>query len=154
MRKKNSVSDFTSERNATLTAHFKRQLATQSRIDLRRAFQGAAEEPAPRFWVSETRAAVVIARLLRGEEVLNDMYKEKKDMYLEILRRVRELHEKHPEITVADLVADVVNQKAPRSYLSWQRAKTIIYNERRSRINYDRRLYTGKQEADTEGRQR
>lgn len=152
MRKKNSVSDFTSERNAMLTAHFKRQLAAQSRIDLRRAFKGAADQPAPRFWVSETRAAVVIARLMRGEEILDDMYKEKKEMYLEILRRVRELHEKYPEISVADLVADVVNQRAPRSYISWQRAKTIIYNERRSRINYGTGLYAGKQEADTERR--
>lgn len=139
MKKKNSTSDFTSERNAALVAHFHRQLALQSRISLDKAFQGAVAQEAPRFWVSSHRAAVVIARMLKGEADLGSMYEEKKRMYLEIFRRVVILREENPDSSIFDLVDEVVNQAAPCSYMSWQRAKGIIYSERRRR-RLERRL--------------
>lgn len=164
MKKKNSISDFTSERNAILLANFHRQLALQSKIDLERAFKEAAERPAPRFWVSETRAAIVLARMLRtfdntvrasrnaslvtgglitlpdpieaADEVVADMYEEKRAMYRELFRRVLKLRTKMPDASLYDLAFEAVNSPAPRSYLSWQRAKIVIYNERkRKRIS-------------------
>ncbi len=144
MKKSKSVSDFTSERNATLVQHFRKQLAQQSRIDLDKAFKGAAEQPAPRFWVSELRAAVVIATLLKAEKrggeegaerILAEMYEEKREMYREIYRRVKQLKELRPDAPVCELAEEVVNTPAPRSYISWHRAKRVIYAEkRRSRL--------------------
>lgn len=128
MKKKNAVSDFTSERNAMLLAHFRKQLALQSQITVDKAFKGAADSAAPRFWVSETRAAVVIGRMLKeGENAIAGMYEEKKEMYREIFRRVKELKKEMPDAPVCDLVWEVVNQPAPKSYMSWQRAKRVIY---------------------------
>lgn len=142
MKKKNSVSDFTSERNAMLVEHFKKQIARQSKIDLEKAFKGAVEQPAPRFWVSELRAAVVIAALFKAEKendhseverIFGEMFEEKREMYREIFRRVKALKERLPDAPVCELVEDVVNQPAPHNYMSWQRAKTVIYAEKRRR---------------------
>ncbi len=133
MKKRNSISEFTSERNAALVANFHKQLARQSRIDLERAFKDAVAQEAPRFWVSEHRAAVVIARMLKGEEDLSRMYEEKRAMYQEIFRRVKALRKKRPEAPVSELVEEVINAPAPSSYMSWQRAKGIIYAEKRRR---------------------
>lgn len=166
MKKQNSISEFTSERNASLLDNFRKNLAAQSRISINTAIKGAAQAPAPRFWVSEQRAAVVIGRMLRAdhliyggrrnkckdgddpkrkdrldlnvsckgsEDILNEMYEEKREMYREIYQRVKELLANSPEMPVCDAVFEVVNQEAPRSYMSWQRAKGIIYSERRRR---------------------
>lgn len=132
MKKKNSVSEFTSERNAILVEHFRRQLATQSKIDLQRVFKGVVDQPAPRFWVSETRAAVIISKLLKGEDPLADMYQQKREMYLELFSRVKELLNVLPDASITDLVFEAVNQPAPKSYMSWQRARDVINKERGS----------------------
>ena len=149
MKKRKSVSDFTSERNAMLVEHFKKQIAKQSKVDLEKAFKGAAEQPAPRFWVSEHRAAVVIAALLKAEKendhseverIFGDMFEEKREMYREIFRRVKALKEERPDAPVCELVEEVVNQPAPHNYMSWHRAKIVIYAEkRRARLERNRK---------------
>ena len=133
MKKQNSTSDFASERSEWLIARFRQQLARQSQISLVKAFHEATLQEAPRFWVSEQRAATVISRMLKGETDLSDMYEEKREMYLEIYRRVKKLREERPGAHVGDLVFEVINQTAPRSYMSWQRAKTLINAERKRR---------------------
>lgn len=90
----------------------------------------AVEAPAPRFWVSEVRALTVIRRMLAGEDVTAGMNPEKKEMYLEICRRVRKAMKEETGLKLADAVFDVVNNPAPRSYLSVERAKKIIYKRR------------------------
>ena len=168
MKKKDSVSEFTSERNAALIANFRRNLAAQSKLSIDSAVKGATSAPARRFWVSEQRAAAVIARMLRAdgllppvssinpsslykecdppsreikisraaansEEILNSMFEEKREMYREIYFRVKEMLRSHPDSPICDVVFEVVNQPAPRSYMSLQRARDIIFLERRRR---------------------
>ncbi len=141
MKKKNSVSDFTSERNAALVANFRKNLVAQSQISIDSAIKGAAQAPAPRFWVSEQRAAVVIARMLKAdlaspeasEAILQTMFEEKREMYREIYARVKALMESRPFMGMTEAVIEVINQPAPRSYMSWQRAKGVIYSESRRR---------------------
>lgn len=141
MKKKNSVSDFTSERNAALVANFRKNLVAQSQISIDSAIKGAAQAPAPRFWVSEQRAAVVIARMLKAdlaspeasEAILQTMFEEKREMYREIYARVKALMESGPQMGMTEAVIEVINQPAPRSYMSWQRAKGVIYSESRRR---------------------
>lgn len=138
MKKKNSISEFSSQRNRELVENFRRAIAAQSEIALADAFRKAVETPAPRFWVSEARAAAVIGKMVAGEDPLAGMYPEKRDMYLEIYARFLELRAQRPEETITALVFEVVNGEAPRAYMSWQRARIIIYNERR-RIRMERR---------------
>lgn len=133
MKKQNSVSEFVSERNEVLVNHFHRKLKEGSDATVRRLFHDVAAQPAPRFWVSECRAAVVVMRLLKGEENLEGMYEEKREMYKEIIRRYQELRRLRPDDSVMDIVFDVVNQPAPHSYLSWQRTRTLVYGELKRR---------------------
>ena len=91
MKKRNSTSEFGKERNLFLLQAFRESIAAQSKIAIKNAFKEATEAPPPRFWVSEARAAAVIA----------------------------------------ELTFRVVNEEAPRSYISWQRARMIIYEEKR-----------------------
>ncbi|MDE6400138.1 MAG: hypothetical protein K2L68_04675, partial [Muribaculaceae bacterium] len=96
MRKPKSVSEFSSERNLLLLENFRRAIARQSEIALANAFKDAAERPAPRFWVSETRAAVIIGKILAGKDPTSSMTPEKREMYQEILRRFIALRATRP----------------------------------------------------------
>lgn len=131
MKHKNSVSDFTSERNVFLLNRFREQLASQSKISLSNAFEGAAAQPAPRFWVSEARAAAVIGKFLRGEDPTACMYDEKREMYREIWQRFLALRGENPDESIGKLVFTIVNSPAPRSYMSGARAKIVIYGQKR-----------------------
>lgn len=133
MKKLNSTSEFSSHRSEVLLNNFRKALAVQSVISAKRAFGMAADAPAPRFWVSEARATAVISKMMTGVDVTADMYPEKAEMYREIFSRVVKLREEQPEAPLGDLVFEVVNDPAPKSYLSWQRAKAIINERKRGR---------------------
>lgn len=133
MKKKNAVSDFSAHRTECLWLAFRRSLAQQSEIELERAFRDSANAPAPRFWVSEARAAYVVGQHLLGRRPLQSMIPEKQNMYREILRRFFILRKREPEASVAELVGRVVNEPAPSSYLSPSRAAAVIAGEKRRR---------------------
>ena len=126
MKKRNCISEFSTQRSEFLLQNFRRSIAEQSRISMRRAFQEAADAPAPRFWVGESRAAIVIGMMMRGEDPTPGMSAEKGNMYREIYVRVMALRETEPEATIGDLVFRVVNSPAPKSYLAWGTAKNVI----------------------------
>ncbi len=130
MKKKNSTAEFGKERNEFLIRAFRESIAAQSRISINNAFKQAAEVPAPRFWVSEARAAVVLGKMAAGEDPTESMFPEKRDMYREMFARFLELREQYPDTSV--------NDEAPRSYLSWHRARVIIFSEM-SRLKRERR---------------
>ena len=130
MRKKNSVSEFGAQRKELLITKFRESIARQSYISARKAFRDAAMAPAPRFWVSEERAADVISRMMRGEPVLRKMFPEKQEMYMEIYKRVKRLREKEPSAALSRLVFKVVNQEAPCSYISEGSVRHIVRNKR------------------------
>lgn len=77
MKKKNSVSEFSSERNLRLLEIFRKHLAARSQDAAEKAFGLAASTPAPRFWVSESRAAAVVGRLLAGRMSLQECIRRK-----------------------------------------------------------------------------
>lgn len=122
-----------------LVRNFHRQLKQQSDATTERLFHSVADRPAPRFWVSESRAAVMVMRILKGKESLDNMYEEKREMYKEIIRRYQELRALRPDDSVMDLVFDVVNGEAPRNYLSWQRVRNLVYGELKRRKEERRR---------------
>ena len=126
MKKKNSRCEFASERSEALLRNFRESIARQSRISIQRAFSDAVEAPAPRFWVSEARTMRVITMMLKGMDILDSMRPEKRRMYEEIYRRVMKQKEEHPDMPLGDIVFDVVNSPAPRSYMSVRYAAKII----------------------------
>jgi len=59
--------DFTRQRNDDLMCAYREQLALAKYIVMPEIFEKVAESPARRFWVSEERAAVEVARMLVGK---------------------------------------------------------------------------------------
>lgn len=131
MRKKNAVCDFDSDRRRFILKCFRSAIAAQSVTDRNKAFHIASSAPAPRFWVSEARAAAVIGKMLAGDDPTPSMNPEKGEMYREIFARFLEAREYRPDDSIADILFDVVNTEAPRSYLSWQRTRSLVYEELR-----------------------
>lgn len=125
------VCEFSTHRSEVLLRNFRESISRQSRISAKKAFREAAESPAPRFWVSEARATRIITSLLKGVDLTEGMYTEKRKMYCEILRRVKEALHSDPERAIGDIVFEVVNSPAPSSYLTWDRAAKLIYKAKR-----------------------
>lgn len=126
MRKKNSICEFSSERSEALIRSFRESLARQSVISLKRAFQDAVDAPAPRFWVSEARAVRVITRMIKGIDLTEGMLPEKRKMYMEIYRRTMEFKRLHPDVSLGDIIFEIINNEAPSSYMSVRQAQRII----------------------------
>lgn len=133
MRKINATAEFARERNEFLLRAFRESIAAQSQISINNAFKTAAETPAPRFWVSEARATAVLGKMLAGENPLDDMLPCKREMYMELFRRLEILIEENPGVKFSELVFRVVNEGAPSSYMSWHRARILIYEEKKRR---------------------
>lgn len=137
MKKKKSICEFSSERSELLLKNFRESLARQSKITFQKAFKDAADAPAPRFWVSEARAVKVLRFLDKGrDDILEGMRGKKREMYLEIFRRVRQMRSRDPQITFGDAVFLVVNDTAPQSYITWQSAAKLIQAQKRMKRNY------------------
>lgn len=129
MKKKGAVSDFTKQRNEELKNAFKAQLYLLGTIPTEELFTRAAKMPASRFWVSERRAAEVISKMLKGDMMFG-MNRKKREMYVEILIRVREEMRREPGITVTEATFRAVNSPAPEFYLTPKSARVIIYRIR------------------------
>lgn len=97
-----------------------------------------AETPCSRFWVSERRAANVMARLELGEE-LPMKFPEKRRMYLELYRRMRKLRSENPGLTIMHAMEEIVNSPAPSFYMAQVTAERKV-----SEIIQRRRMMTAK----------
>lgn len=120
-----------------------RKLVEESEyVSLPLIFKEVVNQPAARFWVSEERAAIVIASMMRGEK-LKGMLPNKQDMFREIYKRAMRLRKSRPELTVPELAFYVVRQPAPKFYLTPGSAKVIIssakkkwYEERKQKLRH------------------
>lgn len=101
-------------------------------IRMNELYKVVVNKPSKRFWVSETRAALVVSAIMRGENVLDRMWDSKKEMYIEIAKRVAELRRQHPDMTMCELCTIVINQEAPKFYLSPGTAKVMISKYRKT----------------------
>lgn len=121
-----SILDFTRERNADLMRVYRNKLAEASTIVMPVIFALVAESPASRFWVSEERAAIVISAMAAGKPMPR-MRSSKREMFEEIYRRYVALRERHPDRSVYELVTTIVNQPAPKFYLTPRTVGEFIY---------------------------
>lgn len=120
------ILDFTKERNQELLRVYQEKLSEVGYIIMPQIFEQVANSPCSRFWVSEERAAIVISSLLAGKPLLN-MRKNKREMFEEIFRRFLAVREKHPEKSIYALAIMVVNQPAPRFYMTPRTVGELIY---------------------------
>lgn len=96
-----------------------------------------------RFWVSEERAAIVVGEMMRGDDK-QDMRPLKREMFREIFSRVLRLKALQPDWPLSRLVAEVVNQPAPKFYLTPGSAKVIISHIKNKLRKEQRRLHLRK----------
>ncbi len=89
-------------------------------------FEQVANSPCSRFWVSEERAAIVISTLL-ADKVIPNMRKNKREMFYEIFRRFLIAREQYPEKSIYALAIMVVNQPAPKFYMTPRTVGELIY---------------------------
>lgn len=121
--------EYEEERNRDLMRVFRRVRAEMKNVPLPEIYRRVVSLPSVRFWVSEERAAIVVSNIIRGRS-LENMRPTKREMYMEIYRRVCELRKRRPHASVYDLVFDVVNSPAPKFYLTPGSAKVIIHKVR------------------------
>lgn len=121
-----SIMDFTSQRNDDLMRAYREQLALANYIIMPEIFEKVAESPARRFWVSEERASVEVARMLVGKP-FSRMRQNKREMFEEIFRRYIALRDLHPDKSLFVLVSDIVRQPAPKFYLTPRTVGEFIY---------------------------
>lgn len=126
MRKLGSKFEYESLRNHELRKAYKRAMVTSANIRSTECLKIAVNSPCSRFWVSEERAAVVIAALMRGEKPLDNMGSNKREMYNEIYNRFIKVFNENPEQPIRDLVHDIVMQPAPKFYLTPTSAGVIL----------------------------
>lgn len=122
-----SILEFTRERNADLMRCYHAQLGRPGQIRMDEVRRNIVEMPAARFWVSDERAAAVIALLEAGRPLPANMRPTKREMFLEIYRRFLILRRERPDDSPSDIIFDVVRQPAPKFYMLPRSAMDIIY---------------------------
>ena len=122
--------EFTEERNNDLRRAFRELAKTASKIIVPSIFKELVNMPSARFWVSEERAAIVVARIELCKP-LTRMRATKREMFMEIYRRYKELRKSNPNASLNSLVEIVVHQPAPKFYLAPGYAMKVFYNMRR-----------------------
>ena len=111
------ILDFTKERNDDLMRAYNLHLVSARRIVMPDFYQKVADSPARRFWVSERRASVVVSSMLAGRPLIK-MRSNKREMFEEIFRRFLIERRRFPDKCIYELVSRVVNQPAPKFYLT------------------------------------
>lgn len=133
--------EYGDERGRNLLEVFNGELGAMPGEKIEKVLERAVNRPARRFWVSEERAVRVVSSMERrglpaGGHPL------KREMFEEISRRCRALAVEHPEWSLSRRVYHVVNNEAPRFYLSVSSAHVIVCKERRRcRREQERRLW-------------
>lgn len=125
-----STLEYTEERITALMEEYDRYIASCEYIRMSEVFDHIVNQPCRRFWVSNIRAAVVVARMLKGCKLKN-MRPSKKEMFQEIFRRVCKMKEQFPSMSLFQLVAEVVAQPAPKFYLTANSAKIMVYKAKK-----------------------
>ena len=123
--------EYSRERADDLMRVYVEYVSSCGQVSMSDVYRKIADMPSRRFWVSDTRATVVVSAVLRGEPVLEGMWSLRREMYAEICRRVTELRAEKPDMTVPELCSAVVCQPAPKFYLTPGSAKMLICKARR-----------------------
>lgn len=125
MKNRGSVFEYARERNDDIMRAYVEQIDSCDRIHLPKVFSRVVDMPSKRFWVSPERASIVMSNMLRGDN-LSSMRPTKREMFYEIFKRVMELKALYPKKTIYQLTSEVVQQEAPKFYLTAGSAKVII----------------------------
>lgn len=125
MKPHGSHYEYEDQRNDNLMAVYHKIIVEANYVRMPDIYEKVANSPSRRFWVSEERAAIVVSSMMRGDKLKN-MRPLKREMYNEIYTRAMKLRDKHPAMPISQLVTQVIEQPAPKFYLTPGSAKVII----------------------------
>lgn len=131
MKHKGSTMEYSEERINDLMRAYDEYISSCDYIRMPDVYMNIVNMPSRRFWVSDIRAALVVSAIMRGEADLDGMWPLKKEMYLEIHRRVVELGKENPGMSISELCSIVVTQPAPKFYLTPGSAKMMVCKARK-----------------------
>ena len=142
MKPHGSKFEYGHERDTDLLRAYRQLIISAEYISMPLIYESVVMMPSSRFWVSEERAAIVIAAMMKGDKLLS-MRPNKREMFVEIYRRAMTLKKECPQLSVLDVAFKVVRQPAPKFYLTPGSAKVIIckakkewYEERKRRLRH------------------
>ena len=131
MKHRGDVPDYSEERVEDLMKTYTHILETyEGKINPLQLFERLANSPAQRFWVSPERAAIILARMEKGDD-LSRMGNTRREMFQEIYRRAQELRVKYPNMSIRQLAVNVIMQPAPKFYLTPASARVIVCKVRK-----------------------
>lgn len=128
MKNLGSIFEYEQERNEDLMRAFREVYAAGGSTNIPDIFKRVVKMPSQRFWVSEERAAIVITKMMKGQDVSDELrFKTKQRMFSEIFRRVRALQAQRPDASIYELTFEVVSGPAPEFYMTPGTAKATYY---------------------------
>ena len=130
MKHKGKSYSFVKQRNDDLYAEYKKIVSKRSFLNMGEIANELYTIPAPRFYVSSERAAIVISAMYNGFK-LKGMTKNKKEMFIELYKRAKKLKKKMPDLSWTEIAQMLVNQPAPSFYLTPGSAKVLISHAKR-----------------------
>ena len=135
------ILEFTDERNEELMRAFREAINKRTFIDITEISEEVVNMPCSRFWVSEERAMVVVAALIKEKPVLDAMRTTKREMFQEIYKRVLDYQKQIPEASLFELVLKAVNSPAPKFYMTPRSAMETIYKIKKGFYEKQNRRY-------------
>lgn len=130
------ICSFIPERDHALLAAYRMVAAKVPHISMSQIADMAVRSPAPRFYISEEHAAVIMSRMLKGRPLPITTQPTRRRIYTEIFARLQAYLPLPPGITLLQAVAEIVNSPAPEFYVEPKYAIKILNN---ANIRYNRR---------------
>lgn len=140
VRKIGMVDTYTIERNQALLKAYHEHIINCNKIQLEKLWLTLANQKAPRFFVSEERAAIVVSKLLKGENI-EYMVTTRRDMFMEIYSRVQKLLKEKPNLPLLHCCRMVVYQNAPSFYMTPLSIRQTIYKAKRNKFKKRKHLW-------------
>ncbi|WP_311561248.1 hypothetical protein [Prevotella bivia] len=133
MKRRGSLMEYSQERIESIMHIYDEYISSCEYIDTSYICKHIANMPAPRFWVSSIWASKMMYAMFKGSQLKN-MLPSKREMFQEIFRRVKTLRKLHPNWTIKKCCEIVVEQPAPKFYLTAESIGVMICKEKKRRF--------------------
>lgn len=128
---KGSCVDYADQRDAFLQSVYRRLIAKCDVIRVPEIMAKVVKEPAPRYWISEQRAAEIIIEYIKGITPPLPHRPVHKRLYDSLYERYLQERKYRPDDTIAIIMFDVVNSPAPESFITPQSASVLLSRYRK-----------------------
>lgn len=118
MKRFGSTCTYTTQRNKELLLAYREVIRKVEVINLPKVLNIISDMPCSRFWVSEQRAAIILAKLFKGENILCGMRKCKQEMFMKLYLEAICLRQENQKASIFQIAWQVVNSPAPKFYLA------------------------------------